>query len=74
MRVGAYSSLTGQAITLEMAKNVLRDLIGTKKSICPSKTSRAVGSKHHVKIADLKSRHRTKTAGASPPDRHVPLP
>ena len=38
VRLGAYSSLTGQMITLEMAKNVLRDLIGEKKKIVSSKT------------------------------------
>ena len=31
VRLGAYASLTGQTITLEMAKNVLRDLIGDKE-------------------------------------------
>jgi len=62
VRVGAYSSLTGQAITLEMAKNVLRDLIGDKKKIVSIEDiQEAVGSKYHVKIADLKSRRRSKT-------------
>lgn len=31
VRLGAYSSLTGQLITLDMAKTVLRDVIGDKK-------------------------------------------
>ena len=55
VRVGAYSSLTGQTITLDMAKNVLRDLIGDKKKIVSIEDiHEAVGSKYHLKIADLK--------------------
>src|SRR5574342_508941 len=33
VRLGAYASLTGQPIALDMAKNVLRDLIGDKKKV-----------------------------------------
>jgi chromosomal replication initiator protein len=62
VRLGAYSSLTGQAITLEMAKNVLRDLIGEKKRIVSIEDiQEAVGAKFHVKIGELKSRRRSKT-------------
>ena len=62
VRLGAYSSLTGQIITLEMAKNVLRDLIGEKKKIVSIEDiQEVVGAKFHVKIADLKSRRRSKT-------------
>ena len=62
VRLGAYASLTGQTITLEMAKNVLRDLIGTKKKIVSmDDIQETVGTRFHVKIADLKSRRRSKT-------------
>ena len=62
VRLGAYSSLTGQIITLEMAKNVLRDLIGEKKKIVSIEDiQEVVGAKFHVKIGDLKSRRRSKT-------------
>ena len=62
VRLGAYSSLTGQVITLEMAKNVLRDLIGEKKRIVSIEDiQEAVGAKFHVKIGELKSRRRSKT-------------
>lgn len=62
VRLGAYASLTGQTITLEMAKNVLRDLIGTKKKIVSmDDIQETVGACFHVKIADLKSRRRSKT-------------
>lgn len=62
VRLGAYASLTGQTITLEMAKSVLRDLIGTKKKIVSmDDIQETVGERFHVKIADLKSRRRSKT-------------
>jgi chromosomal replication initiator protein len=62
VRLGAYASLTGQTITLEMAKSVLRDLIGTKKKIVSmDDIQETVGVRFHVKIADLKSRRRSKT-------------
>src|ERR1044072_9899091 len=45
-----------------MAKNVLRDLIGTKKKIVSmDDIQERVGARFHVKIADLKSRRRSKT-------------
>jgi chromosomal replication initiator protein len=62
VRLGAYSSLTGQTITLDMAKNVLRDLIGEKRKIVSIEDiQEVVGAKFHVKIGELKSRRRSKT-------------
>ncbi len=62
VRLGAYASLTGQVITLEMAKNVLRDLIGDKKKIVGmDDIQEAVCAQFHVKISELKSRRRSKT-------------
>jgi chromosomal replication initiator protein len=62
VRLGAYASLTGQVITLEMAKNVLRDLIGDKKKIVAMEDiQEAVCSQFRVKMTELKSRRRSKT-------------
>jgi chromosomal replication initiator protein len=62
VRLGAYSSLTGQAITMEMAKNVLRDIIGEKKKIITmDDIEEAVAGRFHVKIAEIRSRRRSKT-------------
>ncbi|HEU4683239.1 MAG TPA: chromosomal replication initiator protein DnaA [Nitrospira sp.] len=62
VRLGAYASLTGQVITLDMARTVLRDLIGDKKKIVAMEDIQEVVSTwFHVKIADLKSRRRSKT-------------
>jgi chromosomal replication initiator protein len=62
VRLGAYTSLTGQPIALDMAKNVLRDLIGEKKKIIAmDDIEEIVAARFHVKISDMKSRRRSKT-------------
>jgi len=62
IRLGAYSSLLGQNITVDMAKIVLRDLLGTKKRVITIEdVQEAVATRFHVKIHDLKSKRRTKT-------------
>ena len=62
IRLGAYSSLTGQVITVEMAKNVLRDLLGGKKKVITTEDiQETVATRFHVKVSDLKSKRRTKT-------------
>ena len=62
IRLGAYSSLTGQPITAEMAKNVLRDLLGGKRKVITIEDiQEAVAGRFHIKVSDLKSKRRTKT-------------
>ena len=62
IRLGAYASLTGQQITVEMAKNILRDLLGGKRKVITTEDiQEAVASRFHIKISDLKSKRRTKT-------------
>lgn len=62
VRLGAYASLTGQVINLDLAKNVLRDLIGDKKKVVAmDDIQEAVCAQFHVKLAELKSRRRSKT-------------
>jgi chromosomal replication initiator protein len=62
IRLGAYASLTGQQITVDMAKNILRDLMGSKRKVITAEDiQEAVASRFHVKISDLKSKRRTKT-------------
>jgi chromosomal replication initiator protein len=61
-RLGAFSSLTGQPIAIDMAKNVLRDMIGEKKKIIAmDDIEETVATKFHVKVSELKSRRRSKT-------------
>jgi chromosomal replication initiator protein len=56
----AYSRLTDQKITLAMAENVLRDLIGSEKikPITIEQVQRAVAEHFDVRIADLRGRSR----------------
>lgn len=62
VRLGAYASLTGQVITLDLARSVLRDVIGDKKKIVAmDDIQEAVCTQFHVKMAELKSRRRSKT-------------
>ncbi len=62
IRLGAYASLTGQVITVEMAKNVLRDLLGGKRNVITVEDiQEIVATRFHVKVSDLKSKRRTKT-------------
>ena len=61
IRLGAYATLTGQAITLEMARNVLKELVNeAKRVITPDAVQDAVAAKFHMKVAEMKSRRRTK--------------
>jgi chromosomal replication initiator protein len=62
IRLGAYASLTGHIITVEMAKNVLRDLLGGKRKVITTEDiQEAVANRYHIKVSDLKSKRRTKT-------------
>lgn len=62
IRLGAFSSLTGQEITVEMAKRVLRDTIQEKKRVVTIEDiQRAVAERFQIKLVELKSKKRTKT-------------
>ncbi|MFY9270960.1 MAG: chromosomal replication initiator protein DnaA, partial [Candidatus Manganitrophaceae bacterium] len=61
IRLGAFSSLTGQEIAVEMAKRVLRDTIHEKKKVITIEdVQRAVVERFQIKVIDLKSKKRTK--------------
>jgi chromosomal replication initiator protein len=61
IRVGAFSSLTGQPITLDLAKKILRDSVQVKKIITAEEIQRVVAERFHLKQAEMKSKKRTKT-------------
>ncbi|MDT7042893.1 chromosomal replication initiator protein DnaA [Candidatus Nitronereus thalassa] len=62
IRLGAYATLTGKTITTEMAKNILRDLLGSKrKFITLEDVQEVVANRFNIKISELKSKRRTKT-------------
>lgn len=60
-RVGALSSLTGEPLSIELAKRGLQDIIVEKKKIItPEDIQKIVSEKLHVKTSELKSKKRTK--------------
>ncbi len=61
IRVGAFSSLTGQPITTELAKKSLRDSVQAKRILTAEEIQRVVAERFHLKQAEMKSKKRTKT-------------
>jgi chromosomal replication initiator protein len=61
IRLGAFSSLTGNAISLVMAQEVLKDIIVDKaKDITVEMIQKHIADHFKLKIADLKSDKRLK--------------
>lgn len=61
IRLGAFSSLTGQPITIDLAKKVLREAIEERKRfVSVDEIQKAVADRFHLKPAELKSKRRTK--------------
>lgn len=62
IRLGAYASLTGNEITLDMAREVLKDIIVDKsKDISVEIIQKYVADHFKIKITELKSEKRLKT-------------
>lgn len=62
LRLGAYSSLTGRRVTIELIKEVLRDTISdTPSFVSIDQIVKTVADKFQLKVSDLKSKRRTKT-------------
>lgn len=60
-RVGALSSLTGEPLSIELAKRGLQDIIVEKKKIItPEDIQKIVSEKLHIKTSEIKSKKRTK--------------
>jgi chromosomal replication initiator protein len=61
IRLGAYASLTGREITVELARQNLRDLIKEpRKLISLEEIQQRVARTFSVRVADLKAKKRTK--------------
>ncbi|SHJ50248.1 chromosomal replication initiator protein DnaA [Malonomonas rubra DSM 5091] len=62
IRIGAFSSLTSTPINLEMAKNILKDIIiEQNKEITVENIQKTVATHYQIKTSDLKSSKRLKT-------------
>ncbi len=61
IRLGAFSSLTGEPITMDLTKEVLRDLLSaSQRRIDIAEVQNAVAARFGIKVADIKSKKRTK--------------
>jgi len=62
IRVGAYASLTSTPITLEMAREVLKNILVEKnRELTVEEIQKKVASYYNLKVSDLKSSKRLKT-------------
>jgi chromosomal replication initiator protein len=61
IRLGAYASLTGRQITLELARTVLRDIITEKERVIGlDEIIKLVADHFQIKISEIKSKKRTR--------------
>jgi chromosomal replication initiator protein len=61
IRLGAYASLTGREISLELARTVLRDIITEKEKVMgPDEMIKIVADHFQIKVSELKSKKRTR--------------
>jgi chromosomal replication initiator protein len=61
IRLGAYASLTGREINLELARGVLRDIVTEKENVMGlDQIIKLVADHFHVKVSELKSKRRTR--------------
>ncbi len=59
VRIGAYASLTATPITLDMAKEVLKDILVDKtRAVTVEEIQKTVAHHFNIKISDLKSKKR----------------
>lgn len=61
IRVGAFSALTGQPITIELTKKILRDSMRARKIITVEDIQKVVAEQFHIKTAEMKSKKRNRT-------------
>jgi chromosomal replication initiator protein len=60
-RLGAFSSLTKSQITLELTKEVLRNMLrGAERDISVESIQKTICDYYHIKLGDLKAKRRTK--------------
>ena len=61
IRLGAFSALTGEALTVDLARRVLQDtIVEKKKDITLEEVQKIVAEKCHIKVSEIKSKKRTK--------------
>ncbi len=60
-RVMAFSSLTGKPLSVELAKETLRDIVGTEEhKAAPSEILKTVASHYGLRVSDMKAKSNAK--------------
>jgi chromosomal replication initiator protein len=60
-RVVAFASLTGKPVTVDLAKETLKDIVGTEeKRTQPSEILKAVASHYGLRVSDMKAKSNAK--------------
>jgi len=61
VRIVAYASLTNQAITLDLAREILKELVEEERTVTPDRIQEVVADFYRMKAKDLlsKSRHKS---------------
>lgn len=59
-RVAAFSSLTGRPISLDLAKDTLKDILPQDKAIGPSDIIKFVARHYGLKVSEIKSKNNSK--------------
>jgi chromosomal replication initiator protein len=59
-RVLAFSSLTGRPLSVELARETLKDLVGEENRVLPSEVVKAVASHYGLRVSDMKARTNAK--------------
>jgi chromosomal replication initiator protein len=61
IRLGAFSSLTGQRVTMDLARSVLRDTLTEKERVISAEDiQKRVAEQFQIKLAEMRSKRRTK--------------
>ncbi len=61
IRLGAFSSLVGEEMTVEMAKNVLKDVLRkTERSVTVDNIQKKIAERFQVRMSDIKSSKRSR--------------
>jgi chromosomal replication initiator protein len=59
-RVMAFSSLTGRPLSVELARETLKDIVGEENRVLPSEILKAVASHYGLRVSDMKAKSNAK--------------
>ena len=59
-RVMAFSSLTGRPLSVELARETLKDIVGEENRVVPSDILKAVASHYGLRVSDMKAKSNAK--------------